>query len=220
MQEELVSHLPQLSAEEIRVLGCLIEKSKVTPDYYPMTINGLKNACNQKTSRTPIVDYSDAIVTDVIGQLKSKGFVSSMIGGGSRVVKYKHNLGSLFSLDPVDLSILCLLMLRGPLTIGEINSNSGRLYDFENLDEITERIEQLSESKPAFIKMLERRPGQKENRYIQLFSDFDETNFNFTNTTSLSSPSEIESLKERVATLEEELQQLRAEFNDLMEQLS
>lgn len=213
--------LPQLSPEEIRVLGCLLEKSKTTPEYYPMTINGLQTACNQKTSRKPVVAYDESTIINTLDGLKRKGLVSTVIGGGSRVTKYKHNIAIQYPLVPAQLAALCLLFLRGPLTAGEINSNSGRLYEFETLDEVQELLIKLAEEEPPYIKLLPKRPGQKEARYIHLFGEFDEEEYE----TSINSPNtgsntQVQELEERVATLETELSTLREEFNKLMAELS
>src|ERR1700754_4953751 len=116
--------LPVLDATELRVLGSLMEKSKTTPDYYPMTLNGLTAACNQKTSRRPVVQYDDNTVIEALNTLKKRGLISTATGGSIRSVKYKHNFAIVFPLIPAELAILCLLMLRGPQTPGEINTNA------------------------------------------------------------------------------------------------
>lgn len=214
--------LPVLSAEEIRVLGSLLEKSKTTPEYYPMTLNGLLNACNQKSSRKPVVQYDENQVIQVLDGLKKKGLISTVVGGGSRVTKYKHNLAIQFPLLPQELAIICLLFLRGPLTAGEINSNSGRLYEFDNLDEVQELLQKLSASEPLYIKQLSKRAGQKEVRYIHLFAEFDEESYEDEAPSSSSNSSNvaITQLEEKVSQLEEQLNTLRAEFDELMKQLS
>jgi len=213
--------LPILSSEEIRVLGSLLEKSKTTPEYYPMTLNGLQTACNQKTSRKPVVNYDENLIIQVLDSLRKKGLVSTVVGGGSRVTKYKHNLAIQFPLLPQEVATLCLLFLRGPLTSGEINSNSGRLYEFENLDEVQDLLNKLSTDEPPYIKQLSKRPGQKEVRFIHLFSDFDEESYEEESTpTQSSSSSSINRLEERVVQLEEQLNTLRAEFDQLMKELS
>src|ERR1700710_2355657 len=136
--------LPILDAAELRVLGSLMEKSKTTPDYYPMTINGLTAACNQKTSRKPVVQYDEETVVLTINSLKKRGLVSTATGGSSRAVKYKHNFAIMFPVVPSEVALICLLMLRGPQTPGELNTNSGRLYEFESLDDVQEALEKLS----------------------------------------------------------------------------
>lgn len=213
------TRLPELTKEEVRIIGSLIEKSRATPEYYPMTINGLKNACNQKSSRNPVVDYDEDTVIEVLGNLRTKGLVGTMTGGGSRATKYKHNLSVHFSLDPADLAVLCLLMLRGPLTAGEINSNSGRLYDFDNLDEVNRILEELSVSEPAFVRKIARKAGQKEGRFVHLFSPYDEDAEESNTGIVSSSNADTQALVERVESLESQLAKLREDFDKLMEQL-
>ncbi len=218
---EEIKTLPQLSQEEIRVLGCLLEKSKTTPEYYPMTINSLQAACNQKTSRKPVVTYDENTIINTLDGLKRRGLVSTVVGGGSRVTKYKHNIAIQYPLVPAELAALCLLFLRGPLTAGEINSNSGRLYEFETLDEVQELLNKLAEDETPYVRLLAKRPGQKEARYIHLFSEFDEEDYEASATAvSTGSSTQVQALEERVATLETELATLREEFNKLMAELS
>lgn len=208
--------LPQLTDREIRVLGCLLEKSRTTPDYYPLTLNSLVSACNQKTSRNPVVNYSQEEVILTLDDLRKKKLVGTVVGGGSRVTKYKHNLQLVFSLGNDDLAALCLLLLRGPLTVGEINSNSGRLFEFENLDEVLEVLTHLSEQEPAFVRQIPRKAGQKENRYVHLFTAYDETQEEGESSSAIEGES---SLLARIEQLETELAQLREEFDDLLSQL-
>jgi len=211
--------LPQLNAEEIRVLGSLLEKSKTTPEYYPMTINALQAACNQKTSRKPVVSYDENTIISTLDSLKKRGLVSTVVGGGSRVTKYKHNLAIQYPLVPSELAALCLLFLRGPLTAGEINSNSGRLYEFDTLDEVQELLNRLAENDPAYVKLLPKRPGQKEARFVHLFSTFDEEEYEVA-VGSGTANSQVQVLEERVANLEEQLAKLREEFDKLLAELS
>lgn len=209
--------LPILSAEEQRVLGSLIEKSRTTPDYYPMSLNGLQSACNQKTSRSPIVQYDEEIIVKTLDSLKKKGLVSTVTGGTGRVIKYKHNLGIVFPLVPSELSILCILLLRGPQTSGELNTNSGRLYEFDSLDEVQSTLEKLREGDAPFVKVLDRRPGQKEVRYVHLLGDVHES---MTEPNSNLNSASVEMLEIRVETLEKELSELKDAFNKLMAELS
>lgn len=210
--------LPELSREEIRVLGSLIEKSRATPEYYPMTLNALKSACNQKSSRNPIVDYDEEIISITLDALRKKGLVSSVIGGGSRVAKYKHNLLLAFPLNPEEAAVLCLLMLRGSLTAGEINSNSGRLYEFDGLDEVNAVLEKLTEKAPGFVKQIGKKSGQKEGRYVHLFSDYLEEE-NETSTLLENNDSKVVALEARIEILEAALATLRNEFDKLMMEL-
>ncbi len=214
--------LPQLSATEIRVLGALLEKSKTTPEYYPMTINSLQAASNQKSSRKPVVNYDESILVETLDSLKKKGLISTVVGGGSRVTKYKHNIAIKYPLVPAELAVLCLLFLRGPLTSGEINSNSGRLYEFETLEEVNEVLHKLASEEPAYVKLLPKKAGQKEGRYIHLFSTFDEELYdaNQVEQGSSNSTSQVSALEERVQTLETELALLRSEFDRLIAELT
>ncbi|MCT1523904.1 YceH family protein [Sphingobacterium hotanense] len=219
---EEIKQIPELTAEEIRVLGSLMEKSKTTPEYYPMTLNALQTACNQKTSRKPVVQYDESTVISALDSLKRKGLISTVVGGGSRVTKYKHNLAIQFPLLPQEVAVLCLLFLRGPLTGGEINSNSGRLYDFESLEDVQELLNKLAEEEPKYIQQLSKRPGQKEARYVHLFSPFDEASFEDASNTndSPAATSKIAALEERVESLEDQLSKLQAAFDKLMEELT
>ncbi|WP_294182728.1 YceH family protein [uncultured Sphingobacterium sp.] len=209
------TNLPRLSAMEQRVLGSLIEKSRVTPEYYPMTINSLQAACNQKTSRKPVVQYTEEDIVATLDVLKKKGLIATVIGGGSRVTKYKHNFAIQFPLVPSELSIICLLLLRGTMTAGEINSNSGRLYEFESLSEINAQLEKLAQE--GYIKSLPKQIGHKEVRYIHLLGEInlevDETSG------SVGSASNDQVLLDRVAQLEEEVAVLKQKFQDLWDEL-
>jgi hypothetical protein len=162
---EDIKALVNLSAEEQRILGSLIEKSRTTPDYYPMTLNSLVAACNQKSSRNPIVEYDDETVILTLNKLKIKGLISTATGGSSRTTKYKHNLGIVYPLVPSALSIICLLLLRGPLTPGEINSNAGRLYEFESIEEVAEQLQQLTDETPPFVKQLAKKNRPKRGPF-------------------------------------------------------
>lgn len=210
--------LPLLNQEEQRVLGSLIEKSRTTPDYYPMSLNGLQSACNQKSSRSPIVQYSEETIVQTLDSLKKKGLISTVSGGTGRVIKYKHNLAIVYPLVPAELSVICLLLLRGALTPGEINSHSARLYEFESLEEVNNTLQGLSLPERRFVKALERRPGQKEVRYIHLLGVYQEEHENSGFSTE-EQPS-IAALEQRVQTLENELYELKTAFNKLMDELS
>jgi len=209
--------LPDLSAEEQRVLGSLIEKSRTTPDYYPMTLNSLTAACNQKSSRNPVVNYDEETVTLTLNSLKIKGLISTATGGSSRVIKYKHNLGIVYPLIPSELSIICLLLLRGPLTPGEINSNSGRLFEFESIEEISDQLQKLSAGETPFVKLLPKKAGQKEARFIHLLgeqTDFQEEEQQLVQKT-IFQPNEA--LENRIVKLEQELEELKELVNLLMD---
>ncbi|MFC1796666.1 YceH family protein [Pseudomonadota bacterium] len=158
----------ELSDIQVRVLGCLIEKKETTPDQYPLTLNALKNACNQKTARNPVTAYTEGEVGHTIRELESLGLVRE--AWGARVAKYEHNAAKGLALHGKGLAILCPLMLRGPQTLGELRINSHRLYEFADLDDLQYALKRLSEHEPPMIVKLPRQPGQKEDRYAHLLS--------------------------------------------------
>lgn len=210
--------LAQLSAEEIRVLGSLMEKSRTTPEYYPLTLNSLVAACNQKSARKPVVQYEDDTVIHALDTLRKKNLVATATGGSSRTIKYRHTLGVLYSLIPSEIAILALLFLRGPLTVGEINSNSGRLYAFEALSEIQEHLEKLANQSPAFVALLQKKVGQKEARYIHLFSDV-ELEESSSYEEGDNRPQQA-ALEERLTKVEQQLATLQDAFNTLYQELN
>ncbi|WP_426329768.1 YceH family protein [Pedobacter sp. R-06] len=212
-----VKPLPDLSAEEQRVLGALIEKSRTTPDYYPMTLNSLTAACNQKSSRNPVVNYDEETITLTLNQLKIKGLISTATGGSSRATKYKHNLAIVYPLLPSELAIICLLLLRGPLTPGEINSNSGRLYEFESIEEVLEQLQKLSDEEPAFVKQLAKKAGQKEARFVHLLGEQAETTAEPEAETTNAPQFDPTELESRIEKLELEIEELKELVNLLMD---
>jgi uncharacterized protein len=203
--------LPQLSQEEVRVLGALMEKSKLTPDYYPMTVNAITAACNQKTSRWPVVNYGEETVQQALASLKGQSLVATAVGGGSRAVKYKHNFSAVFGASDAGFAVMCLLFLRGAQTAGEINSNSARLHEFQSSASVQEVLRDLAQRDPPWVKELPRSPGQKENRFVHLFGAVGEA----------SPEPETESrddVKTRLAALEDEVAKLRSLVERLTQQ--
>ena len=209
--------LPLLSDQEIRVLGSLIEKSRTTPDYYPMTLNSLTAACNQKSARKPVVEYDEGTIILTLDSLKKKGLISTATGGSSRSTKYKHNLAIVFPIVPAQLAIICLLLLRGAQTPGELNTNSGRLFEFETLDEVNEVIEQLVNFEPPFLVQLPKRTGQKEVRYMHLFGG--EPQIEEDEPFAEPARNSVNELEQRIQTLEENYAQLKADLDKLMKEL-
>ena len=209
--------LPQLTPEEIRVLGSLIEKCTTTPDYYPMTINSVTTACNQKSSRHPVVEYSEETALNAIKSLKGQSFVSLAIGGGSRAVKYKHNFLTLYPLLPAELAIMCLLFLRGSQTPGELNTNSARLHEFSSLASVLEVLDKLANAQPPFIKVADKRAGQKETRYVHLFGESVQTEeAPLQNEPVVKSGNDLET---RLALVEKELAETKAALATIMKEL-
>jgi uncharacterized protein YceH (UPF0502 family) len=153
-------------AAELRVLGCLIEKQRTTPDVYPLSVNSLRLACNQSTNRDPVVDYDEATIRDALQRLSRRGWVRLASGPGSRAVKYRHLFDEAVGLSAPEISLLTVLMLRGPQTPGELKARSERLHGFGSLAELHETLETLIERE--LVERLPRQPGQKEERYGQL----------------------------------------------------
>jgi len=209
--------LPILSAEEQRVLGVLMEKAKATPEYYPLTLNALVAACNQKTSRKPVVNYDENTVITTLDSLRKKGLVSTVTGGSSRVTKYKHNFAVVYPIIPAEVTIICLLLLRGAQTPGELNTNSGRMHEFESLEEVQSILDNLAGAEQPYIRQLAKRPGQKEARYMHLLGGdewIEEEDTLFAESVPSSE------LTHRLEKVEAELAALRAEFDKLMQELS
>jgi len=214
---DTIPTLPILSAEEQRVMGALMEKARATPEYYPLTLNALVAACNQKTSRKPVVNYDDSLVIATLDSLRKKGLVSTVTGGSSRVTKYKHNFAVVYPVIPAEVTIICLLLLRGPQTPGELNTNSGRMYEFESLDEVQALLDNLANAEQPYVRQLPKRPGQKEARYVHLLGGSevaDDSDLDFNDAGSSTE------LAARLAKVETELAALRAEFDKLMQELT
>lgn len=209
--------IPILTAEELRVLGVLMEKSKTTPDYYPMTLNSLTTACNQKSSRKPVVDYEEETVVSALNSLKKKGLISTATGGSIRSVKYKHNFAIVFPVVPAEIALICLLILRGPQTPGELNTNAGRMYEFESIEEVQTVLEKLSQPETPFVKQLPRRSGQKEVRYTHLLGG--EPEFEEEETPQEPARRSVGELEARVTKLEQDYLSMKEALDKLMKEL-
>ena len=157
-----------LSATETRVLGCLLEKQRTTPDAYPLSLNALRLACNQSTNREPVVDYDDAAIRDALHHLERRGLTRLASGAGSRAAKYRHLLADALPMDGGEQAIICVLMLRGPQTPGELKGRTERMHPFAELQAVHETLDALIGR--GLVARLERRPGHKEERYAQLLS--------------------------------------------------
>lgn len=155
-----------LTAIQARVLACLMEKKESTPDQYPLTLNSLRNACNQKSSRNPVVNYSEGEVGHTIRELESMDMVREH--WGARVPKYEHLGNKSFGLHSQGIALICTLMLRGPQTLGELKTNTHRLFEFDDLDDVQFALSHLMEREPPLVMALPRQPGQKEGRYAHL----------------------------------------------------
>ncbi|MDZ7265969.1 MAG: DUF480 domain-containing protein [candidate division KSB1 bacterium] len=209
--------MPTLSPEELRVLGCLIEKSQATPEYYPMTLNALVAACNQKTSRDPVVEYQAGEVEEALSGLREKGWCAFVHGEG-RVVKYAHRAGaSGMGLSNAQMAALSLLLLRGPQTAGEIKSRALRQHEFKTLEEVAETLASLQNREPPLVAAVARQPGQKEERYRHCLGDPRQPREATASSAPGSWRAELAELKATLARLQEENAQWRERLARLEE---
>jgi uncharacterized protein len=194
-----------LSPVELRVLGCLIEKQRTTPDVYPLSLNTLRLACNQSTNRDPVVDYDEATIRPALDELSRRGWVRLASGPGSRAVKFRHLLPEALDVSDAEISVLAVLMLRGPQTPGELKQRTERLFSFDGIGGIEEVLQNLIGRE--LVARLSRRPGQKEERYAQLLGG---------DSPEAAPPPEAPSgLEERVARLEEAVRALEQRLESL-----
>lgn len=198
------------------MLGSLAEKQVTTPDYYPLTLNALVNACNQISNRDPVVSYDERVVTDAIEHLRGKNLVYIFYGSESRVPKYKHMMREVFSLSPAELAAVCVLMLRGPQTVGEIRGRTGRLHNFDGLMEVEATLDGLAGRDEPLVLKLPRQAGRKEARYAHLLSGMPAVEESVDE--AAPSAHARESSGERIARLEAEVERLRGEFAELRRQ--
>jgi uncharacterized protein YceH (UPF0502 family) len=204
-------------AAEIRVLGCLIEKQRTTPDVYPLTLNALRLACNQSTNRDPVVDYYENTIRGGIDRLVQRKWATLASWANRRSMKYRHTLDGALGLDDAEIAVLDVLMLRGGQTPGELKTRTERLHRFAGMDELGETLERLIERQ--LVARLERQPGQREERYRHLLGDGEvpeSEEEEEEDVTPQQAPSE--SLGERLERLEGEVAELRSELRTLREQ--
>lgn len=224
--------VPELGPEELRVLGCLIEKQFFTPDVYPMTLNSILTACNQKTSREPVVQYDDATVDAVLTMLQGRGLAARITGADHRVPKWKELLGEKTGLRVSEISVLCVMMLRGPQTLAELKERTNRIHEFADLSDVENTVDRLMHREPqSLVVRLAKMPGQKEVRYMHMMGGAVEmeawqTAHAATAVTAApalqSAPvrddrvtrleTEVAALKEQVARLEQQLAEFRKQF--------
>lgn len=197
-----------LDPAEVRVLGALLEKEATTPEYYPLSLNALLNACNQKSNRDPVVDYDEDTVYDAVNRLREKK-LALIITGSGRVNKYAQRISESLNLGRRELAVLCTLLLRGPQTLGEVRDRSERMFSFADPVEVENVLEKLAEwPDKALATKLERQPGQKEARYTHLLSGEPVFDVTASQAPGAAPPT-------RVAQLEQELHQLRTDLNEL-----
>jgi uncharacterized protein len=194
-----------LDAVELRVLGCLLEKERTTPDQYPLSLNALRLAANQSTNREPVVDYDEPTIRAALDRLGNLGYTRLASGPGSRAAKFRHLLADALQLTPSQLALLCVLLLRGPQTAAELRTRSERLYPFSSVPDVEEALRGLAERE--LVARLPRRPGEREERWTQRLGAAGETE-------PTPVHSEMSSLEERVVQLEERVARLEERLGD------
>ena len=207
----------QLNPTEVRVLGSLIEKDITTPDYCPLSLNALVNACNQKNNRDPIMSLDEDSVRHALTSLQENRLAGPAGGADSRVTKYEHRLQEVFNFDRREIAIVCVLLLRGPQTPGELRSRSERMYRFETLDDVQSTIQRLSDRQPPLMRVLPRQPGTKESRYVHLFAEDTWPAETLQQHPISAPPANSDS---RISALEAEVASLRSEAAELRQQLA
>lgn len=215
--------MPEILNEiETRIVGSLVEKQLTTPEYYPLTLNALVNACNQKSNREPVVSYNDKMVTDALERLRDRNIVYVFYGSTSRVPKYKHMLPSVYELEPPEVAVVCVMMLRGPQTLGELRTRTERLYEFSSLGKVQETLDGLMSREDPIVVKLDRMPGQKEARFAHLLSGpIDAEVFAAAQAAGSSrtgSSERFERLEEEIASLRGEVTALKATFEEFRQQ--
>lgn len=212
--------IPTLDPVEVRILGSMVEKEITTPEYFPLTLNALVNACNQKSNREPVVSYDQDTVEDGIERLRQKQLVTVLTGGGNRVPKYGHRLQERLNLGRREVALMCELMVRGPQTLGELRDRASRMHRFSEVEEVESVLRTLSEREPPFVTKLPRQVGMKEGRYAHLLAgeipleDDVASPAGRLESSSRSSglQAEVADLRERVKVLEEQFSRFRSQF--------
>ena len=200
----------KLTEVEARIVGALVEKQLTTPEYYPLTLNALTAACNQKTNREPVVSFDEETVTRSLENLREKNLVYVFYGSTSRVPKYKHMLPSVYELEPSETAVICVLLLRGAQTLGELRERTGRFYEFSGIGEVNETLDSLMRRDEPLVVRLERQAGQKEARFAHLLCGEVAATVYTPKTSSANTAAE----NERIEKLEQEIESLRGELND------
>jgi uncharacterized protein len=209
---------PLLNEIEARVLGALIEKEITTPDYYPLSMNALLNSCNQKSNREPVTEFDEDTVRQALHGLDDKNLAGAVRGYDSRVTKYEHRFSEAYNFGRREVAVLCVLLLRGPQTPGELRGRSDRLYSFDELSDVQTTLQKLIERDPPLVKVLPRQPGTKESRYMHLFCG---DSFVAAGGAEPGSSSQVVSGNDetRIKLLEQQVATLRREIQELREQL-
>jgi uncharacterized protein YceH (UPF0502 family) len=209
----------QLTETEVRVLGALVEKETTTPEYYPLSLNALVNACNQKSNREPVMSLDEGAVRKALCSLTDQYLVRAA-SGDSRVAKYEHRLNELYNFHRHEIALLCVLMLRGPQTPGELRTRCERMYAFEDLDAVHSALNLLMRREPPLVKALPRQPGTKESRFKHLLSSDAVPATNPAPESSVEREAVVSGQTERITQLEGEVAELRREMETLREQFA
>ena len=204
-----------LSEAEVRVLGSLAEKQVTTPDYYPLTMNALVHACNQISNRDPVVQYDERQVAEAVDSLRLKNLVYIFYGAESRVPKYKHMMREVFELSSPELAALCVLMLRGAQTVGEVRGRTGRMHEFADLREVEATLEGLAQRDEPLVTKLPRQIGRKEARYAHLLAGQPVVEEEVEGQPASAPPRTRTGESERVARLEAEVERLSGELAEM-----
>lgn len=202
-----------LSASEARVLGCLMEKQMTTPEYYPLTLKALTTACNQKSSRLPVMNVSEGQVAGVVSGLRSRGLVTARMDG--RADRFEHHLSRKLGLDSRQRAVLCVLMLRGLLTLNEIRINTGRMVEFADLDDIQAVLDEMMSREDPLLVRIPRAAGQREDRFAQLLCG--EPEIEATAPARHGSPGVASGISERITRLEEDVAEMKRKLRQLCE---
>jgi uncharacterized protein len=209
-----------LTEIEARVLGALVEKDITTPDYYPLSLNALVNACNQKNNREPVMTLDEEQVRHALASLQEKRLAGPSSGADSRVAKFEHRLQEVFNFDRREVAVVCVLLLRGPQTPGELRGRTDRMYRFEALEDVVSTLDRLAQRDPPLVRVLPRQPGTKESRYAHLFSGEPEIADVAVSPPGPHASTQHESNNDRILQLEEEVARLRSEVADVQQQLA
>jgi uncharacterized protein YceH (UPF0502 family) len=208
-----------LSAVEARVLGALLEKEITTPEYYPLSLNALLNACNQKSNRDPVMSLPEDAVREALRVLHDNSLARSVSAADSRVTKYEHRLQETFNFDRREAAVFCELLIRGPQTPGELRSRAERMHHFDDLGEVQSTLQRLMNRDPALVKVLVRQPGTKESRYTHLLGDVETSSSAPERDARVPAP-KAAGQTDRISQLESELEEMRADIRDLKQQLA
>jgi len=215
--------MPLLSETEIRLLGALIEKQITTPEYYPLTLNALTAACNQKNNRNPVMSLTEAEVERALDSLREKNLAYVFHGSTSRVPKFKHVAPEVLQLNPAELAVMCVLMLSGAQTVGEIRTRGSRLSEFKGLEEVDETLRALSTRDEPLVMKLPRQPGQKESRFAQLLAGAVQSEDVAAEPAphkraSRTQGEEVQELTHRVDSLTQQVEELQQQFQQFKKQ--